>query len=205
MHNIKCLWNANGFLSCQKKNIETFIQLPNDNMQSDNGTRSLKPGDSFTSFYKNYTVTYKKDGNLVVYPNVWTTSQENENPRSMIVKKNGEFELQDANGNRLTSVSKYGDQNPKNGTRYDTLFGSEIWSSQSPNPKPGEAIIQNDGNFTLRDANNSQYWATDTYGKGQGPYRMLIQENKDLVLYDKNNTIIWNSFSHPVKEIKEIK
>ena len=118
----------------------------------------------------------------------------------MFIKKNGEFELRDSNGNSI-SKNKNGEPNIKTGTRYDSIYGSELWSSQSPNLHPGRAIIQSDVNFTLRDANDSQYWATDTYGKGEGPFRMLIQENKDLVLYDKNNKILWNTFSHPMSNV----
>ena len=188
---IKCLWNAFGDMHC-KRYKEHFAQLPNDNMQSDNGTRELRPGDSFNSFYQNYMVTYQKDGNLAVYPKVWTTSQESDHHRYMIMNKNGTYTLYNENGD-VMSINRKGDLNDKTGTQYEAIYGSALWSSMSPNPNPGRAVIQNDGNFTLRDASDKQYWSTDTYGQGEGPYRMLIQENKDLVLYDKNNKLIWNT------------
>ena len=59
MFHHNCLWNVYGDLVCnnvtslKRNKIENFSQLPNDNMQSDNETRVLHPGDSFTSFYKN--------------------------------------------------------------------------------------------------------------------------------------------------------
>lgn len=79
---------------------------------------------------------------------------------------------------------------------YPNYGGQAIWSSNTAGKLPGKAVIQIDGNFVLYDKNNYPYWATNTYNKGAGPYRLTMQKDRNLVLYSNyNNRIaaLWNS------------
>ena len=58
--------------------------------------------------------------------------------------------------------------------------------------------MQTDGNFVLYDTNNSPYWFTNTYngpnsGQGNKPYRLTLQDDRNLVIYNKSGIAIWNS------------
>ena len=51
--------------------------------------------------------------------------------------------------------------------------------------------VQADGNIVLQKGSDV-LWASGTYGKGNGPYVMKMQEGNHLVLYDTNNKVIWD-------------
>ena len=59
------------------------------------------------------------------------------------------------------------------------------------------AIMQQDGNFVIYLSNlfepRNALFATGTNGKGTGPYRLIMQADNNLVLYDKNNKPTWAS------------
>jgi len=47
--------------------------------------------------------------------------------------------------------------------------------------------MQNDGNFVLYDGSHTAIWASNTYQKGRPPYRLIMQDDRNLVIYDANN------------------
>jgi hypothetical protein len=54
--------------------------------------------------------------------------------------------------------------------------------------------IQEDGNLVLYKIENNNdipSWASQTYGKGNNPYMLVIEKCGDLIVYDSNWTIIW--------------
>jgi hypothetical protein len=53
--------------------------------------------------------------------------------------------------------------------------------------------MQNDGNLVLYDRNNQPTWASNTWNKGQAPYRLVMQNDRNLVVADKNNAITWST------------
>lgn len=60
------------------------------------------------------------------------------------------------------------------------------------------ARIQDDGNFvvySMKDKDNvkNAIWNSGTNGKGKGPYRVTMQEDGNLVVYDSTNAALWNS------------
>ena len=59
--------------------------------------------------------------------------------------------------------------------------------------------MQYDGNFIIYHGDvhtqNTALWGSDTYYKGDGPYRLTMQEDGNLVLYDTNNDAQWASSS----------
>ena len=54
---------------------------------------------------------------------------------------------------------------------------------------------QNDGNLVLTDTrNNSVVWATNKLSSA-GPFKMRMQGDGNLVIYDRNNGVVWSSGS----------
>ena len=53
--------------------------------------------------------------------------------------------------------------------------------------------MQTDGNVVLYDPHGKPIWASDTYGKGQQPYSLIMQDDQNLVAYGKGGVPIWSS------------
>jgi hypothetical protein len=87
----------------------------------------------------------------------------------------------------------------------DTLFSTSNHSQPSTiSSSPASVLatpscmtrltVQGDGNVVFADVNTGKvYWATNTAGKGTGPYRFTIQNDGNLVLYDSKSTALWTS------------
>ena len=59
-----------------------------------------------------------------------------------------------------------------------------------------EARMQTDGNFVvykIKGGSKTPPWASCTDGKGTKPYRLEMQSDNNLVIYDKNSKPTWNS------------
>jgi hypothetical protein len=52
--------------------------------------------------------------------------------------------------------------------------------------------MQTDGNFVIYAANRQPIWATNTNGKGSGPYKLELKPDGSLLVYG-SNTQIWTS------------
>ena len=57
------------------------------------------------------------------------------------------------------------------------------------------ANMQDDGNFVLLASSHfhskNAIWASKSHGKGKGPYRLVMQSDGNLVIYDSNNKATW--------------
>jgi len=54
--------------------------------------------------------------------------------------------------------------------------------------------ISGDGNAVLSDVSNGKvYWSSDTAGKGVAPFRLVMQNDGNLVLSDSRSTSLWSS------------
>ena len=62
------------------------------------------------------------------------------------------------------------------------------------------AVMQSDGNFVVYVSRHmvpaNALWASGTHGKGVGPYKLVMQGDNNLVIYDKRNTPTWASGTH---------
>ena len=58
--------------------------------------------------------------------------------------------------------------------------------------------MQHDGNLVLYkgSGHNNPIWSSKTYHQGQGPYRLVMQTDNNLVLYDANSRPTWSSHTH---------
>lgn len=57
--------------------------------------------------------------------------------------------------------------------------------------------MQNDGNFVIYKHRNTDdqevKWASDTNGKGEGPWHLRMQADGNLVVYDSGDEATWAS------------
>ncbi|CAK9148075.1 unnamed protein product [Ilex paraguariensis] len=57
-------------------------------------------------------------------------------------------------------------------------------------------LLSSDGDLILREADGTQVWSTNTFNTSMAGIKLM--ETGNLVLYDKFNRTIWQSFDHPV-------
>jgi hypothetical protein len=59
------------------------------------------------------------------------------------------------------------------------------------------AFMQRDGNFVVYTSSDfspvNAQWSSNSTDKGQRPYRLIMQDNGNLVIYDVNNIKIWST------------
>ncbi|KAK2993361.1 hypothetical protein RJ640_007628 [Escallonia rubra] len=74
-----------------------------------------------------------------------------------------------------------------------------IWSANRFNPVKRNATLQftSEGDLVLRDVDGKVAWSTNTSGKSV--IGMSINLAGNLMLYDSNSSIIWQSFDHPTE------
>lgn len=76
-------------------------------------------------------------------------------------------------------------------------YAQVLWSANRDRPVQSNSLLNfnADGELILRDADGSTVWSTDT--SGRGVVGVNITQSGNLVLFDKRNTIVWQSFEHP--------
>jgi hypothetical protein len=79
-------------------------------------------------------------------------------------------------------------------TELSTLFSGQFMKAAG---RDIYLVMQNDGNLVLyRSIDFSPHqaaWSTNTYNKGVGPYRCVIQTDGNFVIYDSRNAPLWAS------------
>lgn len=72
-----------------------------------------------------------------------------------------------------------------------------VWSANRNNPVRTNATLQlrQDGGLFLMDSDGALIWSTNTSGKAVGGFNLTVMGN--VVLFDKSNDIICQSFNHP--------
>ncbi|KAH0654579.1 hypothetical protein KY289_032257 [Solanum tuberosum] len=72
-----------------------------------------------------------------------------------------------------------------------------VWSANRNNPVRANATLQlrQDGGLFLIDSDGTMIWSTNTSGKVVAGFNLTVVGN--LVLFDKSNHTIWQSFDHP--------
>lgn len=53
--------------------------------------------------------------------------------------------------------------------------------------------MQSDGNLVVYTQSTLPVWSTNTQEKGIGPYKVIIQNDRNIVLTDSKNEILWSS------------
>ncbi|PNH01242.1 Mannose-specific lectin [Tetrabaena socialis] len=71
------------------------------------------------------------------------------------------------------------------------LMQTTIWATKTSNTA-GRALLQGDGDVVLYNAIGAPYWSTATGNKGAPPFRLVLQTDRNLVLY-ASDRILWTS------------
>ncbi|RWR89198.1 LOW QUALITY PROTEIN: G-type lectin S-receptor-like serine/threonine-protein kinase SD2-5 [Cinnamomum micranthum f. kanehirae] len=76
-------------------------------------------------------------------------------------------------------------------------FPQVVWSANPNNPVGENATLRltQEGDLVLHNVDGSVAWSTNTSGKSVTG--MTFLETGNLVLFGKNNSIVWQSFEHP--------
>ncbi|XP_042398450.1 G-type lectin S-receptor-like serine/threonine-protein kinase SD2-5 [Zingiber officinale] len=76
-------------------------------------------------------------------------------------------------------------------------YAQVVWSANRDRLVQSNSLLDfhADGDLILRDADGSTVWSTNT--SGRGVVGVNITQSGNLVLFDKRNTIVWQSFEHP--------
>ncbi|CAL5342866.1 unnamed protein product [Camellia sinensis] len=76
-----------------------------------------------------------------------------------------------------------------------------VWSANRDRPVQINATLQltRDGDLRLEDADGTFLWSTNTSAKSV--FGMKVTELGNLVLFDRNNATVWQSFDHPTDSL----
>ncbi len=59
------------------------------------------------------------------------------------------------------------------------------------------AFMQRDGNFVVYTSSDfspvNAQWSSNSTGKGQPPFRLIMEDNGNLIIRDRNNVQIWST------------
>lgn len=80
-------------------------------------------------------------------------------------------------------------------------FPQVVWSANPNNPVRINATLQftSEGDLVLREVDGTLAWSTDTVGKSVAG--LSLTEMGNLLLFDANSTMIWQSFDHPTDSL----
>lgn len=80
-------------------------------------------------------------------------------------------------------------------------FPQVVWSANRNNPVRINATLEltSDGNLVLQDADGSVAWSTNTNGKSVVGLKLTDMGN--LVLFNKTDAAVWQSFDHPTDSL----
>ena len=150
-----------------------------------------------------YRMIMQGDGNLVVYDRnktaTWSSDTWNKGtaPYHLIMQDDQNLVLYDRNNKPIWASKSSGNTSKQT---VDTLSNDRILDQNGfLTSKNGKyyARLQDDGNFVCYSSNNfnsnNAFWASQTGGKGRGPYKLVPQTDGNLCLYDSNGTCTWSS------------
>ena len=142
-----------------------------------------------------FKVTMQSDGNLVLYDiegtATWAsnTSGKGSKPFKLTMQDDGNLVIYD------------GEQIPTWATGTNRICqcvlaqGRSLRSNQFLTSKNHTctAAMQSDGNFCIYFGGLYCVWASNTCGKGSGPFELRMQDNGNLVIYDRTGEATWAS------------
>jgi len=96
----------------------------------------------------------------------------------------------------LTTGSRLVIQADGNLVLYDMVSGAVRWSSNTAGVSgtaPYKLTLQASGELGIYDANNKQFWSTNTANKGVAPYKLKVRDQHSLKIVDSNGTPLWSN------------
>ncbi|PNH01745.1 Comitin [Tetrabaena socialis] len=107
----------------------------------------------------------------------------------------------DRSNNSLSPGESLVSQNARYKVTYETngdlvLYPGAIWAAgavPASGANPLTASMSSDGRLTLMDATGRPYWIIGVAGAGVPPYRLAVQNDRTLAIYDRRNVMTWTS------------
>ena len=141
----------------------------------------------------------QNDGNLVIYDRyqqpTWAsnTYMKGTGPYKLVMQNDRNLVIYDCYGTAIWASNTYE-------TNLDTLENDQVLNQNSVLISKNQnfcARMQEDGNFVCYHGMNFQsqnaFWASNTGGIGLGPFRLVCQNDGNLVLYDRQGNATWSS------------
>jgi hypothetical protein len=173
-----------------------FVLYESDDFQAKNAFWS---SNSYAKGNAPYSLRMQNDGNLVLYDRnntpVWASNTWNKGtaPYRLVMENNRNLSIYDKNNMQTWSTAT-------SQAVLDTLGNERILSQNSflaSNNHRFYVRLQDDGNFVLYNGPDFQakfaVWASNTGGVGQAPFRLVVQNDGNMVIYDRNGTATWSS------------
>lgn len=76
---------------------------------------------------------------------------------------------------------------------YDSLTKKSIWASNTQGSQAWRTYMQDDGNFVVYKDQAKSIWSSGVYGSQYKGSKLFLDNNGILVIYDKNQKVIWQS------------
>ncbi|CAL4888341.1 unnamed protein product [Urochloa decumbens] len=137
----------------------------------------------------------------VAPPNVWNIYSMQSNNISMDDKRNAHVILPILYDSRVSNRSYFGFYTTDGHSFILAVvfLGPQspvIWSANPDNPVSNDAILNftREGDLLLRDSDRTVIWSTATVNKSVANMGLV---SGNLVLFDQNNSSVWQSFDHP--------
>lgn len=79
------------------------------------------------------------------------------------------------------------------------VYPHVLWTT-SERYSTGSVVLQSNGDFVMSEHGGLWYWVTGTDDKGKWPFRIVLQEDGNVVLYDIENKVLWAANTHTAFE-----
>lgn len=146
-----------------------------------------------------FSLKMQNDGNLVLYDShnqpTWAsdTYQKGDAPYRLVMQNDRNLVIYDSFGHPTWASNT-------NIEAIDTLSNEKQMDQHAHLVSQSErfyARMQDDGNFVCYEgtdfSGNHAFWASQSSGKGQGPFRLACQNDGNLVIYDSHGQATWAS------------
>lgn len=146
-----------------------------------------------------YKLVMQSDRNICIYDVndslTWSSNTPStEAPKTQLANEEGLLANQHiVSPNGLYRLLYQADGNLVGCRRGQSTAPYPFWSSGRSVAGPGQAVMGGDGNLTCYDGNGKQYFSTKTAGKGKAPFRLVMQNDRNICIYDSKDTVTWTS------------
>ena len=173
------------------------------NMQADgnlveyNGNRGVWSSNTSLTGTTPYQAVLRTDGNLVVTQLngtvVWSTNTAGKGvaPYHLDLQNNGVLAIYDSQSRSIFATASVANPGQTPASLIPSFVNSQTSFPQLASPNGQyELIMQGNGNLVEYNGNLA-VWASNTYNTGKAPYRVTVQSDGNLVVYDANNSALW--------------
>ncbi|KAK0150351.1 Comitin [Merluccius polli] len=181
------------------------------NRNSLSTSQELRKGDFLMSENGEYKACFQNDGNFVIYKwptseEIWASNTKGSQAYRLILQDDSNLVMRDNNNKSIwhsgTWTNRHSNQVRLTLTNYGQLVLDTDGKINWIELRKGEFLMsengqfkawfKNDGNFVIyKWPSLEEIWASDT--NGEHAYRLILQDDSNLVIYDNKNSPIWHS------------